>query len=169
MAETKTPNDLVICKSELIALGGAIPVAVGIIVLRAGLGSRPVKDLTRIPDTASIVVAVSRGRTEYTLPGGKKDPSDLSLQYACRREIGEELGITAIDSLRFFSRGVAPAVSDPTVLVDVSAYHIQGFRGDIRQSGELDDVAVVPIFEDSTSIPLGGVVIDVLNRLQPAA
>ncbi|QQS69237.1 NUDIX domain-containing protein [Candidatus Saccharibacteria bacterium] len=169
MSEINKQKEHVICRSELIALGGAIPVAAGIIVLEKGLGSRPVSDLSRLPDTASIVVAVSRARKEYTLPGGKKDSGDLSLQYTCRRELEEELGIIPAYFPEFYTRDVGPAVHDPTILVDVSAYRITNFLGNIRRCGEIDDVAAVPVFDTSPPVRLGGLVLDVLDSLRLAA
>lgn len=167
MAETKTGKGLTICRSELVAAKGALPVAVGVIVLEGVLGSRPVNTLYNLPPTAHVVVALSHDRTVFTLPGGKKG-DDPSLLHTVKREIFEELGVKAASLPWFMKRRIEPAVSDEETLVDVSAYFIPGFSGEISPRAEVHTVTAVPIFGEH-SVTVGGIALEVMSDLRLAA
>lgn len=152
----------------MVVAKGALPVAVGVIVLEGVLGSRPVNSLSNLPPTAHVIVALSHDRTVFTLPGGKKG-DDLSLLHTVEREIFEELGVRAASPPQFMKRRVEEAVSDGKTLVDVSAYFIPGFLGEIDPRAEVHTVTAVPIFGKHPGLEVGGIALEVMNDLRQAA
>jgi 8-oxo-dGTP pyrophosphatase MutT (NUDIX family) len=109
------------------------------------MDSRPVIRVAAavIVDARDHVLLVrKRGTAAFMQPGGKIMPGETSLE-ALKREIAEELGVSASSSaIRPLGRHVAEAANEPGHLVEADVFSVS-LEGEPRATAEIDEIAWV--------------------------
>lgn len=88
-----------------------------------------------------LLLAFSRNKNAWYLPGGKIDPGETAHE-AIQREIKEELNIDLVpELLKFYGHITAPAYGEQTNIVMEQDCFIYDLREEIQASNEIDEVA----------------------------
>ncbi|MEM6342763.1 MAG: NUDIX domain-containing protein [Bacteroidota bacterium] len=110
-----------------------------------------------------ILSTLSKGKSKYYIPGGKREKGESDAQ-TLNREIEEELAVKIItDSVAFWGEYVAQADSHPQGVEVAMQCYFADYRGTLQASAEIDHFAWLT-YEDYDRIsPVDQLIFDALR------
>lgn len=110
-----------------------------------------------------LLVARSKGKDTYYIPGGKRDEGETDPE-ALIREIKEELSVDlAPATIKYLETFKAQAHGKPDgVLVKITCY-LAEFKGEIQADAEIEEVAWLNFNDKSRTSPITIIIMDWLH------
>ncbi len=110
-----------------------------------------------------ILMTLSKGKSTYYIPGGKREGSETDEQ-ALIREVEEELTVKIIlRTMKFYGSFEAQAHGKPEgTIVGMTCYTAE-FEGEIKPSGEIQDIAYYTYAQRDIVGPVDQIIFDDLK------
>ncbi len=111
-----------------------------------------------------VLFARSHGKTNWYIPGGKRDPGE-SDEAALIREIKEELSVDLVpETIKYVDTFRAQADGKPEGTMVKMTCYTADFRGEIRAAAEIEEVRWFDCRDAPLCSPVGLIILDWLKQ-----
>lgn len=115
-------------------------------------------------ENQQILMALSKGKDTYYIPGGKREGNETDLQ-ALTREVQEELGVSVIpETLQHYGTFEAQAHGKPLGTIVRMTCYTADFTGEVQPSSEIQDIAYYTYAQRDIVGPVDQIIFDDLQQ-----